>query len=381
MADKPYYQNDKKWQNNKIGLSSSLTIGQVGCMLTCFAMTVNHFGGNETPLSLNNKMVNAKGFNDAWIKGAQVPGLFPNLEFERQKSVECKNKPAPMADIDTGLATGSVIMVQVDREADATFEDEDGHWVLLQEKKGDDYTMIDPWYSETDSQKTLVGRYGFGRKKPEDIIQYVIWHGKGELSTSTPTTTTPASKPTTSKPSKSSKSSKTSKPAPKTAGKTIAVKPTVAQLTLRKQPQINQSNIIKTLSSNDVLTVLTENAESKIGQQNQWLHVKDTSGTEGYVAAWYVQETAVSPQPEPPSSSKQAEKSTLTVKTTADSVSLRSAPRVADDTLITYLPNKTTLTVINANDEAKIGVNGQWLNVKTKDGKEGYVAAWFVTKA
>ena len=162
MADKPYYQNDKKWQNNKIGFSSSLTIGQVGCMLTCFAMTVNHFGGNETPLSLNNKMVNAKGFNDAWIKGAQVPGLFPNLGFQRQKSVECKNKPAPMSAIDAALAAGSLVMVQVDREADATFEDEDGHWVLLQEKQGDDYTMIDPWYSERDSKKTLVGAMALG---------------------------------------------------------------------------------------------------------------------------------------------------------------------------------------------------------------------------
>jgi len=27
---------------------------------------------------------------------------------------------------------------------------------------------------------------------------------------------------------------------------------------------------------------------SKIGQQNQWLKVKASDGTEGYVAAWYV---------------------------------------------------------------------------------------------
>ena len=374
MSDKPYYQNDKKWQNNKIGFSSSLTIGQVGCMLTCFAMTVNHFGGNETPLSLNNKMVNAKGFNDAWIKGAQVPGLFPNLGFQRQKSVECKNKPAPMSDIDAALAAGSLVMVQVDREADATFQDEDGHWVLLQEKQGDDYTMIDPWYSERDSKKTLVGRYGFGRKQPEDIIQYAIWHGKGELPTSAPKTT----KPTTSKTTKSSKSSKTSKPAPKSTGATLAVKPTVAQLTLRKQPMINQSNIIKTLSSNDILTVLTENAEGKIGRQNQWLHIKDESGVEGYVAAWYVEKTAVS---SPATATPKTTSSKLTVKTTAESVSLRSAPRVANDTLITYLPKNTKLTVTEANGEAKIGVNRQWLQVETNDGKEGYVAAWFVVKA
>jgi hypothetical protein len=30
--------------------------------------------------------------------------------------------------------------------------------------------------------------------------------------------------------------------------------------------------------------------------------------------------------------------------------------------------------------QAKIGVNGQWLNVKEPDGMTGYVAGWYVTK-
>ena len=131
-----------------------------------------------------------------------------------------------------------------------------------------------------------------------------------------------------------------------------------------------------------MLTVLTENGESKIGQKNQWLHIKDVSGVEGYVAAWYVQKTAVSVTSSPtPKTTTTAATTALTVKTTAASVSLRSAPRVANDTLITYLPNNTKLTVTETNGEAKIGVNGQWLQVETSDGKEGYIAAWFVVKA
>jgi hypothetical protein len=40
---------------------------------------------------------------------------------------------------------------------------------------------------------------------------------------------------------------------------------------------------------NSPLTVLEANAEAKVGVFNQWLNVRDSSGTEGYVAAWYVQ--------------------------------------------------------------------------------------------
>ncbi len=372
MAEKPYYQNDKKWENQKIGTSDSFTIGQVGCLLTSLAMVVNHYGGKETPVSLNQKMIAAKGFNGAWIKSAMVPGLFPDLGFQRQKSTECTNKSAPMGDIDTSLAAGSLVIVQVDREEDATFEEEDGHWVLLRKKEGDDYTMWDPWYNKTASDK-LVERYGFGRKKAEDIIQYVIWHGEGAFPTATPTKastkTDTAVSPKATKPTKPRKSSK---PAPATKNETIAVKPTVAQLTLRKQPKVTQSNIIKTLSATDVLILLKSNEASKIGQKEQWLNVRDASDAEGYVAAWYVQKTAV-PRKTTPSS--------LTVKTSADSVSLRNAPRVADDTLITYLPKSTKLTIIEANGASKLGKNGQWLQVQTTDGQKGYIAAWLVAKA
>jgi hypothetical protein len=65
--DTHLYQNDPRWKNQKIGLQNNFTIEQVGCMLTSFAMTVNHFGANETPASLNEKMKAIQGFNSAWI--------------------------------------------------------------------------------------------------------------------------------------------------------------------------------------------------------------------------------------------------------------------------------------------------------------------------
>jgi hypothetical protein len=90
---KQLYQNDPRWKDQKIGLQNSLTIGQVGCMLTSLAMTVNYFGGNETPATLNERMKAANGFNGAWIKSAQVPGQFPQLGFQRQKYADGKKAP------------------------------------------------------------------------------------------------------------------------------------------------------------------------------------------------------------------------------------------------------------------------------------------------
>jgi hypothetical protein len=69
------------------------------------------------------------------------------------------------------------------------------------------------------------------------------------------------------------------------------------------------------------------------------------------------------------------------VRTTADGVVLRSAPRVAAETQIKLLPaNAELLVVETGNPASKIGQQGQWLQVRDLQGAPGYVAAWFVRK-
>lgn len=379
MADTQYYQNDPRWKDVKIGTDAHLTIGMVGCLLTSLTMVMNHFGANETPATLNQRMAASGGFSGAWIKSAMVPAQFSQLGVRRQQYVECKNQPAPIAAIDAGLAAGSLVVVQVDREEDRAFEEEDGHWVVLVQKEGDDYRMWDPWKKEG-APDTLVARYGFGYKKPEEIIQAVIWHGKGDLPKV-------ADKPLP--PAVPAEPSAPASPAGPAASddQPLAVKPTVA-LTLRRQPVIDPANVMKPLPVTAVLRVLDtpSQARAKIGQQHQWLRVREPEGAEGYVAAWYVQETAVAPSPVPATAEPPPPPAppavNLTVKTTGDGVSFRSAPRVADDTFVTQLAIGTELQVIESGTPAsKIGVQGQWLNVQLADGRQGYVAAWFVTRA
>jgi hypothetical protein len=51
---------------------------------------------------------------------------------------------------------------------------------------------------------------------------------------------------------------------------------------------VSITTLLKRLPVGTVLTVTEPNAEGKIGRNDQWLKVKDPTGTEGYVAAWFV---------------------------------------------------------------------------------------------
>jgi len=380
--DKPLYQNDPRWKDQKIGLQSSLTIEQVGCMLTSLAMTVNHYGANETPASLNDKMKASGGFAGAWIKGAQVPGQFPQCDIKRQMHVECKGSPAPVDLIDQGLEEGSLIMVRVDWTPDANI---DSHWVVIYGKKDDDYKIWDPWKKEGASN-TLKGRYSFGKKEPADIILEAIWHGRGKFPKSAgKPTTTPGKKERTIADAKKAQS-------PAATERTMAVQPTTTKLTMRSQPAVAANNVIKSLTANDVVIVLDSYAEgqAKIGKQGQWLHVKDSTDTTGYIAAWYVKQVEVpatsptvvaTPPEEPANPASTSTAASIKVKPTTASLSFRNQPYVADNTLIRYLTGNDVLTAVDPDAAIKIGQQNQWLKVKASDGTEGYVAAWYVAKA
>jgi hypothetical protein len=229
-------------------------------------------------------MVASGGFSGAWIKSAMVTTQYPNLGIKRQRYVECKNPmPAPMADIDLGLSMGSLVVVQVDREEDRAFEDEDGHWVVLVKKEGNDYQMWDPW-QKNGAPATLVGRYGFGSKKPEEIIQAAIWHGTGDMPKAEDK---PATPPAQSTPPPAQSTPPPASPAP-SAGK-LMVKTTKDGVSFRSAPRTGNDTLIKTMPTGTMLEVIESGTPAnKIGVQDQWLQVKASDGVQGYVAAWFV---------------------------------------------------------------------------------------------
>jgi len=187
-------------------------------------------------------------------------------------------------------------------------------------------------------------------------------------------------------------------PQPASSGLTVYVSSdATAGIRLRDQPNLN-GNTITFEMPGAALAVLdaAATAQAKIGQQDQWLNVRDGNGNTGYVAAWFVAaQTGTAPQPAPVSapapapapatvpSGGTASGSTLTVVVSSQAsagLRLRDLPNTAGNILKSLAPG-TALTVLDAAAvaQAKVGQQNQWLNVKDPDGTVGYVAAWYVT--
>ena len=140
------------------------------------------------------------------------------------------------------------------------------------------------------------------------------------------------------------------------------------ELSLRAEPTTNSTRLTF-LSEGEELTVLgdADVARTRIGNQGEWIQVQTTSGQSGYVAAWYVRLTG-----------QIAPASSLLVYPT-DVLSVRARPSTGGNRL-TIVSQDEALTVLGDEDQAraKIGQEGQWLNVKAPSGHVGYVAAWYV---
>jgi flagellar basal body rod protein FlgF len=164
-------------------------------------------------------------------------------------------------------------------------------------------------------------------------------------------------------------------PAAAPASSATKVTTTTADVAFRSQPNTEEKTLIRRVALGSEFTINEPGGESKIGVNGQWLKVKDPQGTEGYVAAWYLQRSGAAAPATPPAAA-----GPLVVRTTTADVALRSQPVVNDTTLIRRLPLGTQLTVTESGGASKIGVNDQWLKVKDPQGTEGYVAAWYVTR-
>ncbi len=75
---------------------------------------------------------------------------------------------------------------------------------------------------------------------------------------------------------------------PNPPSSSVTVKTISDQLALRSQPLILDSTLIKRLPLGSYLTLVNPGEAVKIGVSGQWLNVNDSTGTTGFVAAWYV---------------------------------------------------------------------------------------------
>lgn len=157
-----------------------------------------------------------------------------------------------------------------------------------------------------------------------------------------------------------------------------------------------------TLALNETVESMESAGETtrKLGILNQWLRVRADDGTVGYVAAWFMGEAdaLATPRHDPvtpsdpsaagltafrssPAPSAPAMPAVVYVRPKEDGLRIREQPR--DGHPIGQVDLSTVLKSLETPDAtgAKIGRQGEWLNVRAQDGTSGYVAAWRIIQA
>ncbi len=145
------------------------------------------------------------------------------------------------------------------------------------------------------------------------------------------------------------------------------------EVNYRSQPATRADTLIGRLYTGARMRILENplQARAKLGQMGQWLNVQiEPDGPPGWVAAWYV--TDRSPAGDQPP--------TLITQVRVQSeigLNVRSAPS-ASAPIIWHVPDGTILDLLNPQEGARIGVQGQWVRVRTPSLHEGYVGASYL---
>lgn len=380
FVTKNLYQNDDQWKNVPLGASGESTIGKWGCLLTSATMMLNGIGYNETPVTVNDKMKANGGFQGSLFIPSVLPYIWPQCAYRDMQ--DCETTPAPIAAIDAAVAAGKPVILQVDWNKQAGLQT---HFVLVKEKKGDDYIIYDPYKYGGDSPEKevlLTTRYKYNGAKLATEISAVLWFESRNIAPPPEKTKLPL-------------------PAEK-----FILYAAEDDLALRAEPAVT-GYLWKRLMMNAELTSLEDKAKAKakIGVQGQWIQVQDSKGDQGYVAAWYVSDKKSSPaspsapKPGPAPAPSPAPKpgptptpgkptpapvpaGALALIPTAQ-ITLRSKPVQSADNVIRYVETTEQLISLEPGSQSikKVGVQNQWIKVRDAGGREGYVAAWFVKYA
>ncbi|MEN9564261.1 MAG: hypothetical protein RIR73_2505, partial [Chloroflexota bacterium] len=255
FVTKNLYQNDDQWKDVSLGTSGETTIGKWGCLLTSVTMMLNGIGYNETPVTVNDKMKKAGGFQGALFIPSVLPYVWPNCAYRDMQP--CETTPAPIALIDAAVAAGKPVILQVDWNKQQGIQT---HFVLVKEKKGEDYVIYDPYKyggDAPDKEVLLTTRYKYNGAKLATEISAVLWFENYSIAAAEPP-------------------KKTTVPVP--ADK-LTLYAAEDDLALRADPSVT-GYLWKRMMLNTELVSLEDKtkAKAKIGVQGQWIQVQDPQG-------------------------------------------------------------------------------------------------------
>ena len=142
---------------------------------------------------------------------------------------------------------------------------------------------------------------------------------------------------------------------------------------LRNGPGTNGTTVVTTLISGQAVTIIEKDAYNGLNDYD-WVRVKLSNGTQGYIASRYLTEMGENTSNAPATSGYKI----ATIKCDADSsVRIRSEATTASS-VVTTCRKGTTVTVMQENVAQANGYT--WDKIVTSEGLEGYVANQYLDK-
>lgn len=139
-------QRDPRWASKTLGYNTGApyTLGNYGCLLTCFSMYLTAIGKDETPDTVNDKCKANNGFvqggNLVWSVPEKIWGIkciYQSPYYDGPLTSQGKAKMKSLLDERRPL------ICHVD--FDPNDPDDDMHWVLVTSYLGDMFYINDPW--------------------------------------------------------------------------------------------------------------------------------------------------------------------------------------------------------------------------------------------
>ena len=170
---KPLKQGDAEWKNEKLGKSTTRTIGSDGCLLVCHTMSWNWFGYNFDPSTLNEHYKKNDVFVGALIMFHKAADALDNITAD--EFYNCLTVPCDTGKIDRYLNEGKPVIAFVDN---VHADNKPDHFVLIIGKdENEKYLVNDPVLGETvyfhavwgdDPARSIYGLRLYSGPVPED---------------------------------------------------------------------------------------------------------------------------------------------------------------------------------------------------------------------
>ena len=169
---KIYSQKALPWGKEKLG-DSDLEIEDYGCLITNLTNIANFFGHIINPSTINKKLKEIKGFQNANYIWGSFEKLFPEIKEKYQKT-PVKLTDKQVAEIKKSIDDGNPVMLWIDYNPMTVKNDM--HWVVVINYDCNDennLTIIDPIDGKTRSLKEYL-KFLIGSMR-RTIEAYVIY--------------------------------------------------------------------------------------------------------------------------------------------------------------------------------------------------------------